>query len=66
MSAGTLADICAAILSYNAPLAPDCLEPPDKYDGPLSKNPSIAIPDRRMRRHDDQKPANADFLGPAC
>jgi hypothetical protein len=54
-NAWSLAEISAAILSYNEPLAPDCPKPRLKGEGTLNKQLPIAIPCGRMRRRDDQK-----------
>ena len=54
-SAWSLAEISAAILSYNEPLAPDSPKPNLKGDGTLNRKPPIATPCGRMRRHGDRK-----------
>ena len=56
-SAWSLAEISAAILSYNAPLAPELPKPTVKDEGTLRRKPPIAIPRGQMRRHGDQKGA---------
>jgi len=64
-SARSLAEISAAILSYNEPLAPDSPKPTLKGDGTLNWKPLIATPCERMRRHGDRKggslPARVSF-----
>ena len=56
-SAWSLAEISAATLSYNTPLAPERPKPTVKDKGALCKKTPIAIPRGRMRQHDDQKGA---------
>jgi hypothetical protein len=54
-SAWSLAEICAAILSYNAPLAPESPKPTLERDRALGKNSKITVPCERLRQHDDEK-----------
>lgn len=55
MSVWSLAEISAAILSYNEPLAPDSAKPTLKDHGTLNRKPLITTPCGRMRRHGEQK-----------
>ncbi len=55
MSVWSLAEISAAILSYNEPLAPDSPRPTLKSDCTLNRKPLITTPCGPMRRHGDRK-----------
>ena len=62
-SAWSLAEISAAILSYNEPLAPGSPKPTLKGDGTLNRKPPIATACGQRRQHGDLKSASTRYRG---